>query len=101
MTLDGPFTLVSLFLSLRNERSGLDFKAPYSCKNLCFITILQKKRKQLWDSCGELMKGFCLVGDCLLSIRPQEKSEGLQLNFQQVRQTSGDTGVFAGLYGDT
>ncbi|KAK2497292.1 hypothetical protein MC885_020241 [Smutsia gigantea] len=26
------------------------------------------------------------LGDCLLSIKPREKSEGLQLNFQQVRQ---------------
>lgn len=39
------------------------------------------------------MRGSYLVGDCLLSIKPQEKSEGLQLNFQQVRQRSRGTGI--------
>lgn len=31
----------------------------------------------------------CIQGDCILSIKPQEKSEGLQLNFQQVGSAAG------------
>lgn len=50
VTLGGPFTFMSLFLSLRNEGSVLDSKALSSSENLwfCDITpILQAKRKQL------------------------------------------------------
>nr|XP_010956763.1 ubiquitin carboxyl-terminal hydrolase MINDY-1 [Camelus bactrianus] len=48
------------------------------------ILLLQwKVRENLEGGLRKFDKDSCLAGDCLLSIKPQEKSEGLQLNFQQ------------------
>lgn len=53
----------------------------------------QRGAELRWAPCTAGSPGVtavrCIPGDCILSIKPHEKSEGLQLNFQQV---SGEVG---------